>query len=124
MPIPYQKSCKIVAEEGWGAYYHFVYSTFPAGTRVPTFSADLSADGVAALEQANAFLDTQLGQDPAGSGLASRRCADTVVVPAGGSQELVIAGPRAITAIRGSVGVCDRADEMAALRRIGAVDHV
>ena len=33
MPIPYQKSCKIVADEGWGAYYHFTYGTFPKGTQ-------------------------------------------------------------------------------------------
>ena len=37
-PIPYQKSCKIVAEKGWGAYYQFVYTTFPQGTKLPTFS--------------------------------------------------------------------------------------
>lgn len=29
LPIPYQKSCKIVAEKGWGAYYQFVYRTYP-----------------------------------------------------------------------------------------------
>ena len=36
-PIPYQKSCKVVADPGWGNYYHFTYGTFPKGTRVPTF---------------------------------------------------------------------------------------
>ena len=24
VPIPYQKSCKITAEKGWGKYYHFI----------------------------------------------------------------------------------------------------
>ena len=33
VPIPYQKSCKVVAEPGWGAYYHFTYSTFPRGDK-------------------------------------------------------------------------------------------
>jgi hypothetical protein len=42
MPIPYQKSCKVVADEGWGVYYHFGYSSFPKGTVVPTFSAALA----------------------------------------------------------------------------------
>src|ERR1017187_10052691 len=27
-PIPYQKSCKVVADPGWGAYYHFGYESF------------------------------------------------------------------------------------------------
>lgn len=27
VPIPFQKSCKIVAEKDWGNYYHFTYTT-------------------------------------------------------------------------------------------------
>lgn len=118
VPIPYQKSCKIVADEGWGAYYHFVYSTFPEGTHVPTFHADLPADAVAALEQVNAFFETQLGTDPAGPRKDEATIADSVVIPAGGSKDLVLEGPRAITAIRGTVETGDRADEMAALREL------
>ena len=52
-PIPYQKSCKIVADPGWGDYYHFTYGTFPKGTQVPTFKRELSAADLAALDQAN-----------------------------------------------------------------------
>ena len=52
-PIPYQKSCKIVADPGWGQYYHFVYSTFPKETIVPTFRRELSAEENAALDEAN-----------------------------------------------------------------------
>jgi len=118
VPIPYQKSCKIVADEGWGAYYHFVYTTFPEGTRVPTFSVDLPAAGMAALVQANAFLEAQLGKDPAGPRAGEQTMAESVVIPAGGRRELVLDGPRAITAIRGSVTAGDRADEMAALREL------
>ena len=55
-PIPYQKSCKIVADPGWGDYYHFTYGTFPKGTQVPTFKRDLSAAELAALDEANAVL--------------------------------------------------------------------
>ena len=32
LPIPYQKSCKVVADKGWGNYFHFNYATYPAGT--------------------------------------------------------------------------------------------
>ena len=56
-PIPYQKSCKVVADPGWGDYYHFTYGTFPKGTKVPTFKRDLSAADLAALDQANAVLE-------------------------------------------------------------------
>ena len=55
-PIPYQKSCKVVADPGWGDYYHFTYGTFPKGTKVPTFKRELSAADLAALDQANAVL--------------------------------------------------------------------
>jgi hypothetical protein len=65
-PIPFQKSCKIVAEKGWGSYYQFTYSQFPDGTTVPTFSMDLSADDLAALDRANQILG-QCGQEPGGA---------------------------------------------------------
>jgi len=56
-PIPYQKSCKIVADPGWGLYYHFTYGTFPKHTKVPTFKRELTADDQAALDEANRVLD-------------------------------------------------------------------
>lgn len=31
VPLPYQKSCKIVADKDWGSYFHFNYETFPPG---------------------------------------------------------------------------------------------
>ena len=55
-PIPYQKSCKIVADKGWGAYFQFVYTTYPKGTQVPTFKRQLSAEESTALDRANAIL--------------------------------------------------------------------
>ena len=55
-PIPYQKSCKVVADPGWGAYYHFGYESFLKGTRVPTFKRELAPAELAALDQANATL--------------------------------------------------------------------
>ena len=66
MPIPYQKSCKIVADTGWGAYYHFTYTTYPKGTQVPTFKRQLSAAENAALDEANDDSSASGGTDPAG----------------------------------------------------------
>jgi len=55
-PIPFQESCKIVADEDWGAYYHFGYTTFPPGTQVPTFKRELSPEENAALDEADKAL--------------------------------------------------------------------
>ncbi|HUU43795.1 MAG TPA: glycoside hydrolase family 172 protein [Planctomycetota bacterium] len=104
VPIPYQKSCKIVAESGWGSYYHFTYQTFPEGTVVPTFTRDLPAEAVAALEKADALLAGKLGVDPAGE-RPRERVVRTVVraEPGKGTWVLALAGPRAITAIRARI---------------------
>lgn len=62
-PIPFGKSCKIIAEKGWGSYYQFTYTRFPAGTVVPTFKMDLPPEDSAALDKANKILG-QCGQNP------------------------------------------------------------
>ncbi len=101
VPIPYQKSCKIVAEKGWGRYFQFVYETFPEGTRVPTFTMDLPPEALAALAEADAFLSKRLGTDPAGPRPGEETVARTVTVEPGGSAVVAdLKGPRAVTAIR------------------------
>ncbi|MFO8012141.1 MAG: DUF2961 domain-containing protein [Phycisphaerae bacterium] len=101
VPIPYAKSCKIVAEKGWGRYFQFVYETFPKGTTVPTFSMDLAAGAVAALEKTDAYLKANLGTDPAGPRDGEETLTKTVTVLPGETAVVAdLAGPRAITAIR------------------------
>lgn len=117
-PIPYQKSCKILAEKDWGAYYQFVYTTYPKGTKLPTFSAALAAENADALAKANAFLKDKQGTDPAGQREGQETIRDTARVAAGGSQSLEIPGPRAITCIRASAELAGREDEMAAARQL------
>ncbi len=56
IPIPYQKSCKITAEPGWGAYYHFTYATYPKGTILPAFKHELSLSEKEAIDKANDLL--------------------------------------------------------------------
>jgi len=117
-PVPYQKSCKIVAEKGWGRYYHFVYTTFPEGTRVPTFSMALAKENRAALQRLNAFLADRLGTDPAGDRPGQQVERGWVVIEPGESEALELEGPRAITALRASMLFAGREDEMAALRKL------
>ena len=97
-PIPYQKSCKIVADNGWGDYYQFVYTTFPAGTTVPTFKRELSAEENAALDEANRLL-ANCGPRPLGQAAVPTR-RDSRLAPKGGAESLPLDGPAAIHRIR------------------------
>jgi hypothetical protein len=117
-PIPYQKSCKVLAEPGWGRYYQFVFTTYPKGTRIPTFSAALAAERSAALGKVSDFLENSLGTDPAGRRDGQTTESGTIRIAPGETVSMGLEGPRAITAIRGLMDFADRTDEMAALRKI------
>ncbi len=100
IPIGYQKSCKIVADKGWGQYYHFVYTTYPKDTVLPTFTMNLSAEEKAALDKANTLL-ANCGADPAGdrSGQVTVS-ASGAIKPGQTTTILKVDGERAITAIK------------------------
>ncbi|AYW50158.1 DUF2961 domain-containing protein [Tetragenococcus halophilus] len=49
VPISFQKSIKIIFEEGWGEYYHFTYTTFPKGTIVPSYTGVFDKESSIAL---------------------------------------------------------------------------
>ena len=98
-PIPYQKSCKVVAEKGWGAYYHFVYETFPPGTEVPTFNRQLSEADEQALDQANSLL-TNCGPDPQRNDGPPVIQRTIEIAPQAVDSVADIGGPAAITQIR------------------------
>jgi hypothetical protein len=115
-PIPYGKSCKITAEKGWGAYYHFNYVTFPPGTNVPTFTGVLAPEDRAALAAVNAFMRDGLGGDPAGPRQGEETAALPIALAPGAATSLAIEGPRAITAIKAALRFENRAAEEAALR--------
>lgn len=101
VPIPYQKSCKILAEDKWGHYYHFTYQTFPKDTVIPTFRRDLSAPEKAAMENVDLFLNQKMGTDPAGKREGEVAETKSINIPASNIVSLaVIKGPRAITALR------------------------
>jgi len=119
LPIPYQKSCKIVAEEGWGRYYHFTYGTFPEGTKLPTFKSPMPAEDAAALKELDTFFRERIGTDPAGSREGEETVSQSVRVPAGETAEVLkLSGARAVTALKVKMDFEDREDQMAALRRL------
>ena len=97
-PIPYQKSCRIVAEEGWGQYYQFVYTTFAKGTQVPTFKRELSAVENAALDAANQRLSRCDPRDTAKG--RPHSSVERWLSANGGMENLRLDGPGAISSFR------------------------
>ena len=101
LPIPFQKSCRILGEKGWGDFYHFTYTTYPPGTTLPTFARSLQPAEIAALEKADKFLMGRLGADPAGKREGERTELNSLSVPAHGKVTVAkLQGPRAITALK------------------------
>ncbi len=121
VPIPYQKSCKIVAEEGWGQYYQFVYTTFPKGTQVPTFKLELSSQENAALDQANRALSKPAPRI-SGFGLTKWE-KDDFVAANRGTITRTFDGPAAITLIRAKLDVPSTPTNLDLLREITLQIH-
>jgi len=120
VPIPFARSCKIVAEKGWGRYFHFTYTIYPKGTQLPTFRLPLSGEETRALAAADEYFRTKLGSDPAGQreGEKTEQC-DVTVEPGKTATLLEITGPRAITAFRGDMSVPEDIEKQrAALREV------
>jgi len=51
IPIPFNKHCRIVFEEGWGMYYHITYTVFPPGTTLPVFDGRFDQENCVALAE-------------------------------------------------------------------------
>ncbi|MFD2247493.1 glycoside hydrolase family 172 protein [Pontibacter ruber] len=117
VPIPYQKSCKIVAEPEWGQYYHFNYISFPKGTKLETFTSKLSSENKAALAKVNRFFDDQLEELPYTVKEAeTRKLSESI--PAGETKTIKIKGRKAIYALKASLMVEDKNRLDEALRKL------
>lgn len=53
IPIPFQKSIRIVGGKDWGKYYQITYTKFPEGTKLPSFTGNFSESDRQALRKAN-----------------------------------------------------------------------
>lgn len=99
VPIPYQKSCKIVAEPGWGQYYHFNYITFPDGTELEPFDPALTESGKQSLEQVNAFFAQKMGTYPHKEDL-NEEVVTVEIEPGGKKDAFLFSGSGAIATLR------------------------
>jgi len=117
VPIPFQKSCKIVGEEKWGAYYHFTYTKYPKGTMLPTFQRQLSAEENAALDRANEIL-SKGGPSHTGLSPEAERSEVSGTIMPGDRFVTMLDGPRAVTAFGINGHFENRQDEVEALRDI------
>ncbi len=101
LPIPFQQSCKIVGDKGWGDFYHFTYATYPKDTTLPTFRRELKAAEISALYKIDAYLTNGLGTDPTGPRKGEKTEIRKVAVPSQGTVTVAtLNGKRAITALR------------------------
>ncbi len=112
VPIPYQKSCKIVADTGWGMYFHFTYSTFPEGTQVETFKRTLTPGQNAALDKANMTLSHP------GNREMDLKSLNIVAAPGVETKVATLEGPSAITGLRVHLDLPKSPDDRAILREL------
>jgi D-arabinan exo alpha-(1,3)/(1,5)-arabinofuranosidase (non-reducing end) len=105
VPISFGKSCKIVGEGDWGRYYHFTYTTYPEGTKLPTFRMELTSAETAALDEASEILAAG-NIDPAGRREGQISENKIVTIEPGRTVTISdITGPRAIMALKVKLNV-------------------
>ena len=110
VPIPFQKSCKIVAEKDYGEFHHFTYTLYPKGTVVPTFSRKLTSAESATLDEANRKL-SQCGPHQA-KYPGEKTQSYSMSVEAGQKARVVkLTGERAITSLTVKVELPEGVEE-------------
>ncbi len=101
IPIPFNKSCKIVADPDWGAYYHFTYTTYPKEAELPTFSRELLSSYRVDLTAADYSIRHNLGELAANYGSARNTKSVNVTIPAHKSvTALKLSGSQAICSLK------------------------
>jgi hypothetical protein len=98
-PICFQRSCRVVADKGWGAFYQITYTQFPAGTIVPTFSVTLPPAENAALDATDKILGACGTAPPASSSGETSETIPLEVTPGAENTVADLSGPAAITGL-------------------------
>jgi hypothetical protein len=117
-PIPYQKSCKIYADKGFGSFFHFDYTTFPRDTKLPTFKRQLTVEEASALGRLDKKL-SQRGVDPKGKRPGQTLHRIKVLIPIGKTVSVLeLHGEGAITALRAKIDLPDPRQARKILREL------
>lgn len=115
VPVTYQHSMKIVAEPGWGQYYHFNYISFPEGTQLETFKKVPSEENASALAEVNTFFANNLGKLPYEVDPVEVEHFSEIISP-GDSKTISLEGAKAIYALKADLNITDRNRMAEALR--------
>ena len=117
IPIPFQKSCKIVADKEWGQYFHFNYTQYPAGTVLPAFTMNFSPAERAALDAVNTLFG-QLGKNPMSGRKGEKTDRQELTVKSGQKTTVLeLSGPQAITALKVKLALPEDAEARRVLLR-------
>ncbi|HMO57487.1 MAG TPA: DUF2961 domain-containing protein [Roseiflexaceae bacterium] len=117
IPIPYNQRCTVLLEPGWGAYYHFTYTTFPPGTQLPDAAAGLSRTDMIALAEADRILAQRGWRTPPAPGETDTNVTLTVA-PHSRAVVAVLDGPQAIHELRMAVDRLTPPDDRRILREL------
>ncbi len=118
LPIPYRRSCVVLAETNWGRFYHFTYTTFAPGTEVPTFEAPLPAVWRDALRDADRRLGTALEAVPPPPPEAIHGETADLALPGRALRLAHIRTARRIVHFEMTIAARDREDQIAAHREL------
>jgi len=119
LPISYNKSCKVVADSGWGVYYHFNYITFPKDIEVEPFTMPLDPESEKALNKVNDFFLNRIGNSPHPfSGNEDTAKGDIRIAPGKTIDLATFQGARAIKSIKIYPDFKNRAEAMIGLRKL------
>ena len=117
VPISYQRSCKVIAEPGWGQYYQFNYIGFPAGTNIGKFESSPSGENAQALSTVNNFFENLLGQLPYTVQIEEEKFIRGTIA-AGETKTERIDGAKAIAYIKAQVNLANKEKTEEALRKL------
>ncbi len=98
-PIPYNRSCKVLLDPGWGRYYHFTYTTFPADSVLPVYTNQWDRASSLALAKADRIL-AERGRCATANATGETATYHVTVPPGTTVPVCTLTGNRAITEIR------------------------
>lgn len=104
VPIPYQKSCRIVLAKGWGEYFQFHYSRFADGTVIPSFTGSLDPRELRTLAKADSIwkertVPASSSSLAAHSTVTKVREASLTIAPGGSTELPALTGAGAISGL-------------------------